>query len=118
MALWFVGGIFILLSTVIPKAGGFYVAFREAFGNSMGLLARWATFAGYMAGSAAVAIACADFLGAISPIGRVACTSPGRVNCAGGNGSELDRSQGRPVDPDHRNIPETGPVVCLSLIHI
>jgi amino acid transporter len=75
MALWLVGGVFILLSanitaelsTALPKAGGFYVPVREAFGDSMGLLAGWATFAGYTAGTAAVALACADFLGMIFP---------------------------------------------------
>lgn len=75
MLLWFVGGLFILLSanitaelsTALPKAGGFYVPVREAFGDSMGLLAGWATFAGYTAGTAAVALACADFLGMIFP---------------------------------------------------
>jgi amino acid transporter len=75
MLLWLVGGVFILLSanitaelsTALPKAGGFYVPVREAFGDSMGLLAGWATFAGYTAGTAAVALACADFLGMIFP---------------------------------------------------
>jgi amino acid transporter len=75
MLLWLVGGVFILLSanitaelsTALPKAGGFYVPVREAFGDSMGLLAGWATFAGYTAGTAAVALACTDFLGMIFP---------------------------------------------------
>ncbi|MEH6827994.1 APC family permease [Parasphingorhabdus sp.] len=75
MLLWLVGGVFILLSanitaelsTALPKAGGFYVPVREAFGDSMGLLAGWATFAGYTAGTAAVALACADFLGMVFP---------------------------------------------------
>ena len=75
MTLWLAGVLFILLSAnitaelaaALPKAGGFYVAVREAFGDSMGLLAGWATFAGYTAGIAAVALACADFLGMIFP---------------------------------------------------
>ena len=76
MLLWALGGIYVLLSvnvaseltTALPRAGGFYVPVREAFGDSMGLLAGWAMWAGYAAGAAALALAFADFLAAAIPL--------------------------------------------------
>lgn len=75
MALWLTGGIYVLLSAniaaeltaALPKAGGHYVPVREAFGDSMGLLAGWTSWLGYIAGGAAVALACSDFLGTVVP---------------------------------------------------
>ena len=75
MALWAVAGLFILLAAnvtaelgaAIPKAGGHYVAVHAAFGDTMGLLSGWTNWLANVAGTTAVAIACADFLGTINP---------------------------------------------------
>ena len=60
------------LATMMPRAGGVYVFFREAYGPAMGFLYGWALFLVVQTGTiAAVAIAFAKFLGvfvsAISP---------------------------------------------------
>jgi len=76
MTLWALGGVYVFLSvnvaseltTALPKAGGIYVPVREAYGDSMGLLAGWAIWAGYAAGTAALALAFADFLGSAVPL--------------------------------------------------
>ncbi|WP_086608273.1 APC family permease [Erythrobacter donghaensis] len=70
LAVWALGGAYVLLSvnvaseltTALPRAGGIYVPVREAFGDSMGLLAGWAIWVGYAAGGAALALAFAEFL--------------------------------------------------------
>lgn len=75
MAVWALGGVYVLLSvnvaaeltTALPRAGGIYVPVREAFGDSMGLLAGWAIWAGYAAGGAALALAFAEFLAVALP---------------------------------------------------
>ncbi len=75
LALWFAGGLYVLLSAnitaeltaALPRAGGHYVPVHEAFGNGLGLVAGWTTFVAYLAGAAAVALACADFLSMIVP---------------------------------------------------
>ncbi|MGB5779442.1 MAG: APC family permease [Allopontixanthobacter sediminis] len=67
---WALGGVYVLLSVnvaseltvALPRAGGIYVPVREAFGDSMGLLAGWAMWAGFAAGGAALALAFAEFL--------------------------------------------------------
>src|ERR1700730_5316693 len=60
------------LATMMPRAGGVYVFFREAYGPAMGFLYGWTLFLAVQTGAiAAVAIAFAKFLGvfvnAISP---------------------------------------------------
>src|SRR6267378_3883233 len=52
------------LATMMPRAGGIYVFFREAYGPAMGFLYGWALFLVVQTGTiAAVAIAFAKFLG-------------------------------------------------------
>ena len=75
LALWLAGGLYVLLSAnltaeltaALPRAGGHYVPVHEAFGDGLGLVAGWTTFVAYVAGAAAVALACSDFLGMIVP---------------------------------------------------
>src|ERR1700746_1327041 len=60
------------LATMMPRAGGVYVFFRESYGPAMGFLYAWTLFLVVQTGTiAAVAIAFAKFLGvfvsAISP---------------------------------------------------
>jgi APA family basic amino acid/polyamine antiporter len=60
------------LATMMPRAGGVYVFFREAYGPSLGFLYGWTLFLVIQTGTiAAVAIAFAKFLGvfvdAVSP---------------------------------------------------
>ncbi|MGY6551511.1 MAG: APC family permease [Erythrobacter sp.] len=76
MAVWALGGVYVLLSvnvaaeltTALPRAGGIYVPVRAAFGDSMGLLAGWAMWAGYAAACAALALAFAEFLSLAIPL--------------------------------------------------
>src|SRR5204862_5613956 len=52
------------LATMMPRAGGVYVFFREAYGSSIGFLYGWTLFLVIQTGTiAAVAIAFAKFLG-------------------------------------------------------
>src|SRR5206468_9962545 len=52
------------LATMMPRAGGVYVFFREAYGSAMGFLYGWTLFLVIQTGTiAAVAIAFAKFLG-------------------------------------------------------
>jgi basic amino acid/polyamine antiporter, APA family len=56
------------LATVMPRAGGVYVFFREAYGPAMGFLYGWTLFVVIQTGTiAAVAIAFAKFLGVFVP---------------------------------------------------
>mgnify|MGYP000483507526 FL=1 len=76
LALWLAGGLYVLLAAnvtaeltaALPRAGGHYVPVHEAFGDGLGLVAGWTTFVAYVAGAAAVALACADFLGMVVPV--------------------------------------------------
>ena len=55
------------LATMMPRAGGVYVFFREAYGSSIGFLYGWTLFLVIQTGTiAAVAIAFAKFLGVFS----------------------------------------------------
>lgn len=75
ITLWMLGGMHVLLAsnvaseliTCIPKTGGTFIPVRAAFGNSMGLLAGWATFLGFNAAAASLAIVCANFLAILVP---------------------------------------------------
>lgn len=70
MLIWALGGAYVLLSVnvaseltaALPRAGGIYVPVHEAFGDGMGLLAGWSTWAAYAAGGAALALAFGEFL--------------------------------------------------------
>ena len=56
------------LATMMPRAGGVYVFFREAYGPAMGFVYGWTLFLVIQTGSiAAVAIAFAKFLGVFVP---------------------------------------------------
>jgi APA family basic amino acid/polyamine antiporter len=56
------------LATMMPRAGGVYVFFREAYGPAMGFLYGWTLFLVIQTGTiAAVAIAFAKFLGVFVP---------------------------------------------------
>lgn len=56
------------LATMMPRAGGVYVFFREAYGPAMGFLYGWTLFLVIQTGTiAAVAIAFAKFLGVFIP---------------------------------------------------
>ena len=56
------------LATMMPRAGGVYVFFREAYGPAMGFLYGWTLFLVIQTGTiAAVAIAFARFLGVFVP---------------------------------------------------
>src|SRR5438876_1578063 len=55
------------LATMMPRAGGVYVFFREAYGSSIGFLYGWTLFLVIQTGTiAAVAIGFAKFLGVFS----------------------------------------------------
>src|SRR5207244_5686460 len=55
------------LAPMLPRAGGVYVFFREAYGSSIGFLYGWTLFLVIQTGTiAAVAIAFAKFLGVFS----------------------------------------------------
>ena len=56
------------LATMMPRAGGVYVFFREAYGPALGFLYGWTLFLVIQTGTiAAVAIAFAKFLGVFAP---------------------------------------------------
>src|SRR2546429_7034177 len=56
------------LATMMPRAGGVYVFFREAYGPALGFLYGWTLFLVVQTGTiAAVAIAFAKFLGVFIP---------------------------------------------------
>jgi basic amino acid/polyamine antiporter, APA family len=56
------------LATMMPRAGGVYVFFREAYGSAMGFVYGWTLFVVIQTGTiAAVAIAFAKFLGVFVP---------------------------------------------------
>ncbi|PYK29044.1 MAG: amino acid transporter, partial [Verrucomicrobia bacterium] len=56
------------LATMMPRAGGVYVFFREAYGPALGFLYGWTLFLVVQTGTiAAVAIAFAKFLGVFLP---------------------------------------------------
>src|SRR3954463_2290642 len=57
------------LATMMPRAGGVYVFFREAYGPALGFLYGWTLFLVVQTGTiAAVAIAFAKFLGVFLPL--------------------------------------------------
>ena len=84
------------LATMMPRAGGVYVFFREAYGPVMGFLYGWTLFLVVQTGTiAAVAIAFAKFLGvfvpAISPDNYLLTNQP--VLLGGGYAISLSTQQ-------------------------
>ena len=84
------------LATMMPRAGGVYVFFREAYGPAMGFLYGWTLFLVIQTGTiAAVAIAFAKFLGvfftAISPDNYLFTEKP--VPLGGGYAISLSTQQ-------------------------
>src|SRR5947208_4106735 len=84
------------LATLMPRAGGIYVFFREAYGPAMGFLYGWTLFLVVQTGTiAAVAIAFAKFLGvfvnAISPDNYLFTKQP--ISLGGGYAISLSTQQ-------------------------
>jgi APA family basic amino acid/polyamine antiporter len=84
------------LATMMPRAGGVYVFFREAYGPAMGFLYGWTLFVVIQTGTiAAVAIAFAKFLAvfvpAISPDSYLFTDKP--VSLGGGYAISLSTQQ-------------------------
>src|ERR1700693_3326717 len=84
------------LATMMPRAGGVYVFFREAYGPAMGFLYGWTLFLVVQTGTiAAVAIAFAKFLGvfvsAISPDNYLFTKQP--LSLGGGYAISLSTQQ-------------------------
>src|SRR6202007_2143246 len=84
------------LATMMPRAGGVYVFFREAFGPAMGFLYGWTLFLVIQTGTiAAVAIASAKFLGAflggVSPDNYLFMNRP--ISLGGGYAISLSTQQ-------------------------
>src|SRR5260370_24381750 len=81
---------------MMPRAGGVYVFFREAYGPAMGFLSGWTLFLGVQTGTiAAVAIAFAKFLGVlvseISPDNYLFTKQP--ISLGGGYAISLSTQQ-------------------------
>jgi basic amino acid/polyamine antiporter, APA family len=84
------------LATMMPRAGGVYVFFREAYGPAMGFLYGWTLFLVVQTGTiAAVAIAFAKFLGvfvsAVSPDNYLFTKQP--ISLGGGYAVSLSTQQ-------------------------
>src|SRR5207302_5029891 len=84
------------LATMMPRAGGVYVFFREAYGPAMGFLYGWTLFLVIQTGTiAAVAIAFAKFLGVfvseISPDNYLFAKRP--ISLGGGYAISLSTQQ-------------------------
>ena len=84
------------LATMMPRAGGVYVFFREAYGHAMGFCYGWTLFLVIQTGTiAAVAIAFAKFLGvfvpAISPDNYLIGEKP--ISLGGGYAISLSTQQ-------------------------
>ncbi|HEV2966353.1 MAG TPA: amino acid permease, partial [Chthoniobacterales bacterium] len=84
------------LATMMPRAGGVYVFFREAYGPAMGFMYGWTLLLVIQTGTiAAVAIAFAKFLGvfvpAISPDNYLLTDKP--VSLGGGYAISLSTQQ-------------------------
>ena len=76
LTVWLAGGLVTLcgalsfaeLGAMYPQAGGQYVYLREAYGPAAAFLFGWAFFGFIMCGGlAALAVACAEFLGFCAP---------------------------------------------------
>jgi basic amino acid/polyamine antiporter, APA family len=83
LAVWIVGGLIALcgafvfaeLSTVLPRVGGQYAYLREAFHPLVGFLHGWALLFIIQSGAtAAVAVACGEYVAALAGLPRSAAT--------------------------------------------
>src|SRR5512132_895562 len=76
LLLWLAGGIYTLLGAscltelglMIPRAGGFYVYVRRAFGNTMGFAVGWTDWLMYCSILGYLSIAIAEFIAALGLI--------------------------------------------------
>lgn len=76
LLLWVAGGIYTLLGTscltelglMLPRAGGFYVYVRRAFGNTAGLAVGWTDWLMYCSILGYLSIAIAEFIAALGVI--------------------------------------------------
>src|SRR6201993_372280 len=72
-SLWIAGGIYTLLGAscltelglMLPRAGGFYVYVRRAFGNTAGFAVGWTDWIMYCSGLGYLSIAIAEFIAAL-----------------------------------------------------
>ncbi len=75
MLMWFAGAVYSLLgavnfaelTTMIPRAGGFYVYAREAMGDTTGFAVGWSDFLANVAATAYAAMTAVEFLSRIIP---------------------------------------------------
>jgi APA family basic amino acid/polyamine antiporter len=75
LAAWLLGGIFVLVSafsivelaTTLPRAGGFYVYTREAFGDAVGFTAGWVDWLTQCSALAYLGVSIAEFSAALHP---------------------------------------------------
>ena len=117
LAAWAIAGILTMiaalscseLAAMLPKAGGQYVFFREAYGPLVGFLFGWALFLVVQTGTiAAVAVAFAKFLGvlwpAVSSTEPLFAAGPGPRHGGPARGARGDR----PPDRDERDGPARG----------
>src|SRR6266550_8038709 len=76
VVLWVAGGLYTLLGAscltelgvMLPRAGGFYVYVRRAFGNTAGFAVGWTDWLMYCSILGYLSIAIAEFLAVITPI--------------------------------------------------
>src|ERR1051326_8172039 len=76
LLLWIAGGIYTLLGAscltelglMVPRAGGFYVYVRHAFGNTAGFAVGWTDWVMYCSVLGYLSIAIADFIAALGVI--------------------------------------------------
>ena len=75
IALWIFGGIYVLLGTItvaelatsLPRAGGWYVYSRRAFGDYAGFTVGWVNWISYCTGFALIAIVFGEFWAKLIP---------------------------------------------------
>src|SRR5215470_2154734 len=76
LLLWVVGGVYTLLGAscltelglMLPRAGGFYVYVRRAFGNTAGFAVGWTDWVMYCSVLGYLSIAIAEFIAALGVI--------------------------------------------------
>jgi APA family basic amino acid/polyamine antiporter len=87
LGIWTLGGLYVLLgsisvaelSTMLPRAGGFYVYARRAFGDEIGLMVGASDWLGLCAAIAYIGMSVGDFLAALKPGAAPAATA---IACA------------------------------------
>jgi APA family basic amino acid/polyamine antiporter len=89
--LWIVGGVYTLLGAssltelgvMLPKAGGYYVYVRRAFGNTAGFAAGWTDWLMYCSILGYLSIAIAEFMSTLIPLSTAGIRAVGVVILAG-----------------------------------